>query len=134
MRAPRHCHRSFLRKVNTAHSDAGSLAARTRSKLRDDADDPFPSLERFRTTASRAGAPALRRSERIMLKRAVLVAVLVGSFLGSAVLLSKDNAPPVSVARQGWTDPLTTGSVRPARGQPLITFSGGAEDATEDLP
>jgi hypothetical protein len=88
----------------------------------------------LRTTASRAGSRALRRSERTMLKRAVLVAVLLGSFLGSAVLLSKDNAPPVSVATQGWTDPVTTGSVRPAVFQPSNAFSGGAEDATEDLP
>ena len=84
--------------------------------------------------ASRVGSRALRRSERTMLKRAVLVAVLLGSFLGSAVLLSKDNAPPVSVATQGWTDPVTTGSVGPAVFQPSNAFSGGAEDATEDLP
>jgi len=68
-----------------------------------------------------------------MIKRAVLVAVLLGSFLGSAALLSKDDAPPVSVATPGWTDPLTTGSVRPAGVRLSITISGGAENATEEL-
>lgn len=70
-----------------------------------------------------------------MLKRAALVAVFLGSFLGSAVLLSKDQSPPVSVATQEWLDPVTTGSVRSSAGRrPSNTFSGGAEDATEDLP
>ena len=65
-----------------------------------------------------------------MLKRAVFVAILLGCFLGSAVLLSNDQTRPAPVARQGWTDPVTTGSVRPIGGR----FSGGAEDATEGLP
>jgi hypothetical protein len=69
-----------------------------------------------------------------MLKRAALVAVFLGSFLGSAVLLSKDQPPSVSVATQEWLDPVTTGSVRPAGRRPSNTSSGGAEDATEDLP
>jgi len=98
---------------------------------------PLPGNSRpmkMRTAASRADARGLRRGESRMLKRAVLVAVLLGSFLGSAVLLSKDNAPQVSVARQGWTDPVATGSVRPTERGLSITFSGGAEDPTEDLP
>ena len=89
--------------------------------------------------APAAAAPAASialdlRSERTMLKRAVLVAVLLGSFLGSAVLLSKDQSPPVSVATIGSLDPVATGSVRQAARRPSNTVSGGGEDATEDLP
>ena len=63
-----------------------------------------------------------------MLERAALVGLLVGSFLGSAVLLREERVTPVSVAT-GWTDPVTTGSVGPA-----VRRAGGAEDVTEDLP
>jgi hypothetical protein len=90
---------------------------------------------RSRMRSSGAASRSHRRSgRRTMFKRAALVAVLLGSFLGSAVLLSKDQSPLVSVATQEWLDPVTTGSVKPAGRQPSNTFSGGAEDATEDLP
>ena len=49
---------------------------------------------RSRTTASQAGSRVRRRSERrTMLRRAALVAVLLGSFVGSAVLLSRERGP-----------------------------------------
>jgi hypothetical protein len=80
-------------------------------------------------TASRAYHRARRRS---VARRAAVVAVLLGSFLGSAVVMSRKDATPVAVASKTFADPLTTGSIAPA--VPGDSSGSSGKKTAEDRP
>src|SRR5215212_3683551 len=74
-----------------------------------------------RATSLRAASRAYhRRQRRTMLRRAVVVTVLLGSFLGSAAFMSRKTLAPVSVASGMLRDPVATGSITlaPELGRP----------------
>src|SRR5215203_2544638 len=71
---------------------------------------------RARETTLRAASRACHRSRRrSMLQRAILVVVVLGSVVGSAVLMSWANPTPAAVATGILRDPNATGSIAPSR-------------------
>ena len=92
---------------------------------------PARPLETCLRAASRAYHPAQRRS---IVRRAAVVAVLLGSFLGSAAVMSRKDAVPVAVAAKTFADPVTTGSIHPAVPRPLGRSGGPEEETAEDRP
>ena len=71
---------------------------------------------------------------RSVARRAVVVAVLLGCFLGSAAVMSRKDNAPVTVATKALDDPVTTGSIAPAarRLPGSLVRSGGPEEAADD--
>jgi hypothetical protein len=69
---------------------------------------------RPRVTSLRAASRAYHQAQRrTMLKRALIVVVSLGSFLGSAFVMSQKHPSPAAVATETLPAPLTTGSIRP---------------------
>jgi hypothetical protein len=94
---------------------------------------------RPRETSLRAASRAYHQAQRRSIaRRAAIVAVLLGSFLGSAVVMSRKEAAPVAVATRTLADPETTGSIDPAvrrRDKPAyLVRSEGPEEAADDRP
>src|SRR5215218_5032626 len=84
---------------------------------------------RRRATSLRAASRAYhRRQRRTMLRRAVVGTLLVGSFLGSAALMSRNTLAPVSVASGMLRDPVATGSIMP------VPELGRPEDSPDRRP
>jgi hypothetical protein len=76
--------------------------------LRDVLGVPRPPVTSLRS-ASRAYHQARRRT---MVKRAVVVVFLLGSFLGSASLMSQKQPARVAAETGAVLDPIATGSIR----------------------
>jgi hypothetical protein len=76
--------------------------------LRDVLGAPRPPVTSLRS-AARTYNQARRRT---MVKRAVLVIFLLGSFLGSASLMSQQQPTRIAVETGAALDPIATGSIR----------------------
>ena len=67
---------------------------------------------RPRETSLRAASRTYHRTHRRSIaRRAAVVTVLLGCFLGSAVVLSRKDVASVAVATKILDDPVTTGSI-----------------------
>ena len=90
---------------------------------------------RPRDTTLRAASSAYHRSQRrSMFGRAATVLILLAAFMGSASLMSqRQPATTPAVATRTFIDPLTTGSIGPARAAPL-SLSGPNEEAAKNRP
>ena len=90
---------------------------------------------RPRETSLRAASRGYHRARRrSVARRAAVVAVLLGCFLGATAIMSRKDTALVAIATKAWDDPVTTGSIAPAvRRRPGYPVrSGGPEEAADD--